>query len=117
MLLSQKVEEKVTYRLRDAIFSRQRYWGEPIPVYYKEVDVDGNAEKLPYIMDEQDLPLKLPDIDDYKPTGEAPLKRAKNWNYKEYELETNTMTERGGRSWYFLRYQDPKYDKEICSQE
>ena len=105
------------YKLRDAIFSRQRYWGEPIPIYYKEVNVDGNIEKLPFTIDEQDLPLKLPDIDDYKPTGEAPLKRAKNWNYKGHELETNTMPGWAGSSWYFLRYLDPNNDKEFCSKE
>ncbi len=110
-------ESKITYKLRDAIFSRQRYWGEPIPVYYKEVNVDGNVEKLPFTIDENDLPLKLPDIDDYKPTGEAPLKRAKNWYYKGYELETNTMPGWAGSSWYFLRYLDPNNNKEFCSKE
>ena len=111
------VTSKVTYRLRDSIFSRQRYWGEPIPVYYKDVNVDGDIEKIPYVMDEKDLPLRLPDIDDYKPTGEAPLKRAKNWNYKGYELEVNTMPGWAGSSWYFLRYLDSKNDKEFCSKE
>ena len=112
------IGEAVTiYKLRDSIFSRQRYWGEPIPVYYKEVNIDGDIEKLPFTIDKEDLPLKLPDIDDYKPTGEAPLKRAKNWNYKEYELETNTMPGWAGSSWYFLRYLDPKNDKEFCSKE
>ena len=106
-----------TYRLRDAIFSRQRYWGEPIPIYYKEINIDNNIEELPYVMDEQDLPLKLPDIDDYKPTGEAPLKRAKDWKYKDYELETNTMPGWAGSSWYFLRYLDPNNDKEFCSKD
>lgn len=108
---------ETTYKLRDAIFSRQRYWGEPIPIYYKEVNVDGSVEKLPFTIVEQDLPLKLPDIYDYKPTGEAPLKRAKNWNYKGYELETNTMPGWAGSSWYFLRYLDPNNDKEFCSEE
>ena len=108
---------ETTYKLRDAIFSRQRYWGEPIPVYYKEVNVDDNVEKLPFTIAEQDLPLKLPDIDDYKPTGEAPLKRAKNWNYKGCELETNTMPGWAGSSWYFLRYLDPNNNKEFCSKE
>ena len=113
-----KIGELVTtYRLRDSIFSRQRYWGEPIPIYYKEINIDGDIEKIPFTIDENDLPLKLPDIDDYKPTGEAPLKRAKNWNYKEYELETNTMPGWAGSSWYFLRYLDPKNDKEFCSKE
>ena len=111
------VTSKVTYRLRDAIFSRQRYWGEPIPVYYKEVNVDGSVEKLPFTVDEQDLPLKLPDIDDYKPTGEAPLKKAKDWNYKGYELEVNTMPGWAGSSWYFLRYLDPNNDKEFVNKD
>ena len=112
------IGEAVTiYKLRDSIFSRQRYWGEPIPVYYKEVNIDGDIEKLPFTIDKEDLLLKLPDIDDYKPTGEAPLKRAKNWNYKGYELETNTMPGWAGSSWYFLRYLDPKNDKEFCSKE
>ena len=106
-----------TYKLRDAIFSRQRYWGEPIPIYYKEVNIDGNNEKLPFTINEEDLPLRLPDIDDFKPTGEAPLKRAKNWTYNGYKLETNTMPGWAGSSWYFLRYLDPKNDKEFCSKE
>ena len=106
-----------TYRLRDAIFSRQRYWGEPIPIYYKEVNIDGNVEKLPFTINEEDLPLRLPNIDDFKPTGEAPLKRAKNWTYNGYKLETNTMPGWAGSSWYFLRYLDPKNDKEFCSKE
>ena len=106
-----------TYRLRDAIFSRQRYWGEPIPIYYKEVNIDGNNEKLPFTINEEDLPLRLPDIDDFKPTGEAPLKRAKNWTYNGHELEVNTMPGWAGSSWYFLRYLDPKNDKEFCSKE
>lgn len=105
------------YRLRDAIFSRQRYWGEPIPIYYKEVNIDGNVEKLPFAINEEDLPLRLPDIDDFKPTGDAPLKRAKNWTYNGYDLEVNTMPGWAGSSWYFLRYLDPKNDKEFCSKE
>ena len=115
---SQNIGSAVTtYRLRDAIFSRQRYWGEPIPVYYKNVTIDGNREKLPFTIDEQDLPLQLPDIDDFTPTGEAPLTRAKNWKYKGYELEVNTMPGWAGSSWYFLRYLDPNNDKELCSKE
>ena len=106
-----------TYRLRDAIFSRQRYWGEPIPIYYKDVIIDGYVEKLPFAVDENDLPLKLPEIEDFTPTGEAPLKRAKDWKYKGYELEINTMPGWAGSSWYFLRYLDPRNDKEFCSKE
>lgn len=110
-------EHKTMYKLRDAIFSRQRYWGEPIPIYYKEVNIDGNIEKLPFVVDEKDLPLKLPNIDNFKPTGEVPLKRAKNWVYKGHELEINTMPGWAGSSWYFLRYLDPNNDKEFCSKD
>jgi leucyl-tRNA synthetase len=93
---------KKNYRMRDAIFSRQRYWGEPIPVYYKE--------GLPYTLNENDLPLCLPEVAVYLPTesGEPPLARAKNWHTKEgYPLETNTMPGWAGSSWYFLRYMNP----------
>lgn len=110
-------EKIVVYRLRDSIFSRQRYWGEPIPIYYKEVNVDCYIEKLPFAVDEQDLPLQLPDINDFTPTGEAPLKRVKNWTYKGYELEVNTMPGWAGSSWYFLRYLDPHNDKELVSKD
>jgi leucyl-tRNA synthetase len=102
---------KVMYRQRDAIFARQRYWGEPIPVYYK----DG----LPYTMDEADLPLELPKIDEYKPTetGEPPLGRAKDFNYKGNPLELSTMPGWAGSSWYFLRYVDAKNDNRFASAE
>lgn len=102
---------KVMYRQRDAIFARQRYWGEPIPVYYK----DG----LPYTMDEADLPLELPKIDEYKPTetGEPPLGRAKDFNYKGNPLELSTMPGWAGSSWYFLRYMDAKNDNRFASAE
>ena len=103
---------KTNYRLRDAIFSRQRYWGEPFPIYYK----DG----MPYAMDESKLPLELPSIDEYKPTetGEPPLARAKNWVTPEgYPIETNTMPGFAGSSGYYLRYQDPQNDKEYFSRE
>ncbi len=105
-------EGKINFRLRDAIFSRQRYWGEPFPVYYK----DG----IPYTLDEKDLPLKLPDVDKYLPTeaGEPPLARAKNWRTKEgYPLETGTMPGFAGSSAYYLRYMDPHNDKEYFSKE
>jgi leucyl-tRNA synthetase len=94
---------KKNFRMRDAIFSRQRYWGEPIPVYYKE--------GLPYTLNESDLPLRLPEVDAYIPTenGEPPLARAKNWVTEEgFPLETNTMPGWAGSSWYFLRYMDPE---------
>jgi leucyl-tRNA synthetase len=91
---------RIQYKMRDAIFARQRYWGEPIPVYFK----DG----IPTTMDEKDLPLVLPEIDEYKPTetGEPPLGRAKNYQYKGYPLELSTMPGWAGSSWYFLRYMD-----------
>ena len=103
---------KVNYRLRDAIFSRQRYWGEPIPVYYK----DG----IPYTLNEDELPLLLPEIDKFLPTesGEPPLGRAKNWCTKDgYPLELNTMPGFAGSSAYYLRYMDPHNDKGLVSAE
>lgn len=102
----------VNYRLRDAIFSRQRYWGEPFPVYYK----DG----IPYTLKEDQLPLRLPEVDKYLPTesGEPPLARAKNWKTEEgYPLETNTMPGFAGSSAYYLRYMDPHNDQEYFSKE
>lgn len=100
---------KTNFRLRDAIFSRQRYWGEPFPIYYK----DG----IPCPVDEKDLPLELPEIDSYKPTGEAPLSRAKNWTYKGYPLETSTMPGFAGSSAYYLRYMDPLNDEALVSRQ
>ena len=102
---------KVNYRLRDAIFSRQRYWGEPFPIYYK----DGIATPLPY----EKLPLTLPEIDQFKPTesGEPPLARAKNWTYNGYPLETSTMPGFAGSSAYYLRYMDPHDNEELVSCE
>jgi leucyl-tRNA synthetase len=107
---------KVNYRLRDAVFARQRYWGEPVPVYFKEE----NGEVLPFLIDENDLPLVLPEIDEYKPTetGEPPLGRAKDWKYNgEYEYEMSTMPGWAGSSWYWFRYMDPTNDKEFVSKE
>ncbi len=104
----EKIEEgkfgkgKTNFRLRDAIFGRQRYWGEPIPIYYK----DG----IPYPIPDHELPLILPEIDTFLPTqdGDPPLGRADNWKYKgEYEYELTTMPGWAGSSWYFLRYMDP----------
>jgi leucyl-tRNA synthetase len=103
---------KTNFRLRDAVFSRQRYWGEPFPVYYK----DG----MPYLMDEKDLPLCLPDIDVYLPSesGEPPLSRATDWVSKNgYPLETGTMPGWAGSSWYYLRYMDPANENEFVSKE
>jgi leucyl-tRNA synthetase len=102
----------VNYRLRDAIFSRQRYWGEPFPVYYKE--------GIAYVLDESELPLVLPEVDAYLPTetGEPPLARAKNWKTKEgYPYETSTMPGFAGSSGYYLRYMDPRNDNEYFSRE
>lgn len=93
---------KINYRLRDAVFGRQRYWGEPIPVYYKN--------DIPYVLNENELPLVLPEVDKYLPTenGEPPLARAaENWKYEgKYEYEYSTMPGWAGSSWYFLRYMD-----------
>ena len=103
---------KVNYRLRDAIFSRQRYWGEPFPVYYK----DGVA----HLMDESALPLMLPEVDAYLPTatGEPPLGRAKNWKTPDgYPIELCTMPGFAGSSAYYLRYMDPRNDKALVSRE
>ncbi len=103
---------KVNYRLRDAIFSRQRYWGEPFPVYYK----DG----IPHMLDVDKLPLMLPEVDKYLPTetGEPPLGRAKNWSTPEgYRLELNTMPGFAGSSAYYLRYMDPRNNDALVSKE
>ncbi|MDE5845564.1 MAG: leucine--tRNA ligase [Muribaculaceae bacterium] len=103
---------KVNYRLRDAIFSRQRYWGEPFPVYYK----DG----IPVMMSMDKLPLLLPEVDKYLPTetGEPPLGRAKNWKTDEgYQIELNTMPGFAGSSAYYLRYMDPRNNNELVSKE
>ena len=99
---------KVNFRLRDAIFSRQRYWGEPFPVFYKE--------GRPYMLDEKDLPLELPEVDRFLPTekGEPPLGNAKNWATSEgYPLELNTMPGFAGSSAYYLRYMDPHNDQAL----
>ena len=113
-----KIEEKemgygkIQYRLRDAIFSRQRYWGEPFPIYFE----DG----IPKTMDNKNLPLTLPAVEKYLPTedGEPPLARAENWKTDEgYILDTNTMPGWAGSSWYFLRYMDANNDGEFVSKE
>lgn len=103
---------KINFRLRDAVFGRQRYWGEPIPIYYKN--------GIPYGVDEKDLPVVLPEVDKYLPTedGEPPLARAKNWKYKnEFEFESTTMPGWAGSSWYFLRYMDANNKNEFASKE
>ena len=118
---------KVNYRLRDAIFSRQRYWGEPFPVYYKD--------DMPYMIPKECLPLQLPEIDDYKPTanGEPPLGHAKHWawdtktdsvvdcsaidNKSVFPIELNTMPGFAGSSAYYLRYMDPHNDKALTDKD
>ena len=99
------------YKLRDAIFGRQRYWGEPIPVYYE----NGIAKTMPL----EDLPLTLPEVDAYLPTedGEPPLARANDWTYNGYPLETTTMPGWAGSSWYFLRYMDAHNNEEFAGKE
>lgn len=102
---------KVNYKLRDANFSRQRYWGEPFPIAYDE---DGVAQVLPV----DELPLELPLMDDIKPqNGKAPLSKVKDWKFKGLQLDTDTMPGNAGSSWYFLRYMDPDNPNEFCSKE
>lgn len=117
-VLIAKLEEKgqgkakVNYRLRDAIFGRQRYWGEPVPVYFKN--------GLPYLIQEAELPLVLPEVDKYLPTedGEPPLGRAKSWKYQnQYEYELSTMPGWAGSSWYWYRYMDAQNTSEFASKE
>lgn len=103
---------RVNYRLRDAVFGRQRYWGEPIPIYYKD--------DIPCVLNFNELPLNLPEVDKYLPTedGEPPLARASDWKYKnEYEYEFSTMPGWAGSSWYFLRYLDPSNPTAFFSEE
>ncbi|MEE0948353.1 MAG: leucine--tRNA ligase [Bacteroidales bacterium] len=113
----QNIEDKkigfgtTNYRLRDAIFSRQRYWGEPFPVYYKD--------EIPYGLDESQLPLCLPEVDKYLPTenGDAPLARAKNWHNKDgFRYDYNTMPGFAGSNAYSIRYMDPKNNEEFVSK-
>ena len=113
-------EGKINYRQRDAVFGRQRYWGEPIPIYYKN--------GVPYPINK--LPLELPEVEKYLPTeaGDPPLGNAENWNWdpeteqvvpngEAYPIELSTMPGWAGSSWYYLRYMDPKNDQEFCSKE
>jgi leucyl-tRNA synthetase len=108
---------KINYRLRDAVFSRQRYWGEPVPVYYKN---DSAGTPLPYLLEDNELPLNLPEVDKYLPTenGEPPLGRAQDWAHGSgngYEL--STMPGWAGSSWYWYRYMDPKNAGEFASKD
>lgn len=102
---------KVNFRLRDAIFSRQRYWGEPFPIYYK----DGIATP----MELKDLPLELPEVDKFLPTesGEPPLGRAENWTFDGYPIEKSTMPGFAGSSAYYLRYMDPRNSEALVSKD
>lgn len=101
---------KIQYRLRDAVFGRQRYWGEPIPVFYKD--------HIPCAVADKDLPVVLPEVDKYLPTedGEPPLARAKDWRYNGlFDFETTTMPGWAGSSWYYLRYMDPGNQEAFAS--
>lgn len=102
---------KINFRLRDAVFSRQRYWGEPIPIYYK----DGIAHAIP----ENNLPLTLPKVDKYLPTedGEPPLARAKDYSYEGNPIETSTMPGWAGSSWYLYRYMNPDNDNAFAESK
>ncbi|MFM6942921.1 MAG: leucine--tRNA ligase, partial [Aquirufa sp.] len=109
---------KVQYRMRNAVFSRQRYWGEPVPVYFKP---SASGDLLPYLIEESELPLELPKIDKYLPTesGEPPLGRAAaDWKYKgQYDYEWSTMPGWAGSSWYWYRYMDATNSGEFASKE
>ena len=108
---------KINYRIRDAIFARQRYWGEPVPVYFKD--------DIPYLVDEKDLPIVLPEVDKYLPTedGDPPLGRAENFTYtpdgssEKYPLELSTMPGWAGSSWYWFRYMDSNNSDQFVSKE
>ncbi|MEH0156344.1 leucine--tRNA ligase [Limibacter armeniacum] len=106
-------EAKINYRIRDAVFSRQRYWGEPVPVYYTE-------EGIPHVIEADKLPLELPAVDEYLPTedGDPPLGRATDWKHDgKYDYELTTMPGWAGSSWYFLRYMDPQNNERFASDE
>jgi leucyl-tRNA synthetase len=111
---------KVNYKLRDWLFSRQRYWGEPFPILH-ELDANGQLTGRIDPLDVSELPLTLPEMDDYKPSGkpEPPLEKAREWlfvtrNGKKYKRETNTMPQWAGSCWYYLRYLDPRNERTFC---
>jgi leucyl-tRNA synthetase len=113
-------QAKVHYKLRDWLFSRQRYWGEPFPILH-ELDEQGRPTGLVRPLSEEELPLCLPELEDYKPTGqpEPPLSKARDWvevvrDGKRYRRETNTMPQWAGSCWYYLRYLDPHNDRAFC---
>ncbi len=106
-------KRKINYKIRDAVFSRQRYWGEPVPVYFDEND-------FPQPVSEEDLPVTLPEISEYKPTsdGKPPLGRAEDWLYQDkYPFELTTMPGWAGSSWYFLRYMDSNNEKDFVDKD
>ena len=114
---------KVNYKLRDWLFSRQRYWGEPFPILH-EIDADGKPTGVVEPLSPEELPLRLPDLEDFKPSGrpEPPLGKATDWLYvtrngKRYRRETNTMPQWAGSCWYYLRYIDPNNDKAFCDPQ
>ncbi|MFC1642163.1 leucine--tRNA ligase [Myxococcota bacterium] len=122
---------KTNYKLRDWVFSRQRYWGEPIPIYFP-VETEGDPRhgapyridyQRPVPMDEHELPLNLPQLEDYRPGDpQGPLARALDWRFFQkdgqwYARETNTMPQWAGSCWYYLRYLDPHNPRELCSQQ
>jgi leucyl-tRNA synthetase len=127
-----QASSKITYKLRDWVFSRQRYWGEPIPIYFP-VETEGDPRKgaeynvrydQPIAVKDEELPLLLPDLSDYKPGTDplGPLARAPDWRFfqkdgKWFARETNTMPQWAGSCWYYLRFLDPKNDKEAFSKE
>ncbi|HMP31224.1 MAG TPA: hypothetical protein PKD85_16585 [Saprospiraceae bacterium] len=105
--------KRVNYKLRDANFSRQRYWGEPFPIKY-------DKEGIPVLLEKSELPLRLPELSDFKPTidGKSPLARATDWVVDgDYTRETDTMPGFAGSSWYFLRYMDAQNENEFVSQD
>src|SRR5579884_4287206 len=116
-------QRKINYKLRDWLFSRQRYWGEPFPILH-EIDDKGNPTGVVESLSLDELPLRLPELEDYKPSGKAepPLSKAKDWLYvmrngKRYKRETNTMPQWAGSCWYYLRYIDPANQKLLCDPQ